>query len=735
MGNAVTLPSTFRGARIATAELQRAERRRGTVRCSGVRKALLEVLSARRAAGVAATAERRPGDLASSPNDAAKACSGARSAMLAYLTASDLACLYFVCRSVRDATGWRRPAADSEAWVSCAQAAKARVGLGLERADDRVAGTVTLAARHGRLDALEALCAHGARAGGGGGLRRFQDVPLDACTEAARGGHTRCLAYLRQSCRAPRRPVEVACLAALSGEAPCLAFALDDATELLRATRDRYGELFGRMVCANAAASGSIACLRVARGRGCGWDSTTCAMAARRGAIDVLRYAREGGCPWDGTAASFAAASGKLRCLEYAASGGCPVDVDACAAAARGAQPEALRWLLNHLRGPGGSETSPPSTAPTPPPPHSERGPAAARPLRAPPPTSCRVAPTPGASGCKDPLDGRSLARVVEVAAEGGCCECLSALHEIGAPATALACRKAARAGSLECLRYLRETMRAPWDSGVCAASARAGSLACLSYAHASGCRWGARTCASAAAAGSVACLAYARERGCAWDAEVTASAARADSLACLKYACEHGCPWHPRVYHDAARAGSLRCLAFAAARGCPFPSAQEELEEICPAAALSGDAAVLRAVREHALSAGVVLPFGATTCEAAARARSLPCLRYAHESGCEWDERTTEAAAAEGAELCLRYARRHGCAWDARVWYKAATRRHFGALAYALQHGCDSGSVWSRWRRQRDQRREGGRQQPQLQQQCLEVFAELNIMYSPHQT
>jgi len=313
--------------------------------------------------------------------------------------------------------------------------------------------------------------------------------------------------------------------------------------------------------------------------------------------------------------------------------------------------------------------------------------------------------------------DSRLLARLVEVAAQGDSCECLHVLRAAGAEGSALACRMAASVGSLRCLRYLRETMQAPWDSSVCAAAARAGSVACLEYARTSGCRWGPRTCAAAAEAGSVACLAYAREHGCAWDAEVTAAAARADSLECLRYASENGCAWHPQVYCEAARRGSLRCLAFAAARGCPFPSEREDLEQICPAAASSGDPAVLRAVRSHARAVGLALPWGPTTCEAAALARSLPCLRYAHESGCAWDGRTTEAAAAEGAELCLRYAHERGCAWDAPVWYKAASRRHYGALAYALRHGCNNGSIWKKWR---------GDQQP------LEEFVELNIIYTP---
>jgi hypothetical protein len=40
-----------------------------------------------------------------------------------------------------------------------------------------------------------------------------------------------------------------------------------------------------------------------------------------------------------------------------------------------------------------------------------------------------------------------------------------------------------------------------------------------------------------------------------------------------------------------------------------------------------------------------------------------LACLKYAHESGCEWDKNTTASAAARGHLDCLNYALASGCA------------------------------------------------------------------------
>ena len=39
-----------------------------------------------------------------------------------------------------------------------------------------------------------------------------------------------------------------------------------------------------------------------------------------------------------------------------------------------------------------------------------------------------------------------------------------------------------------------------------------------------------------------------------------------------------------------------------------------------------------------------------------------LNCLQYAHENGCDWDDRTTEAAATNGHLDCLQYARDNDC-------------------------------------------------------------------------
>jgi len=42
--------------------------------------------------------------------------------------------------------------------------------------------------------------------------------------------------------------------------------------------------------------------------------------------------------------------------------------------------------------------------------------------------------------------------------------------------------------------------------------------------------------------------------------------------------------------------------------------------------------------------------------------------LKYLHENGCPWDERTCEWATHGGHLDMLKYARENGCPWDAGV-------------------------------------------------------------------
>ena len=63
--------------------------------------------------------------------------------------------------------------------------------------------------------------------------------------------------------------------------------------------------------------------------------------------------------------------------------------------------------------------------------------------------------------------------------------------------------------------------------------------------------------------------------------------------------------------------------------------------------------------------------------------------LKYAHENGCPWDERTSEHAAGRGHLDVLKYAQERGCPWDDAVrldW--GAEEASQGATAHVAIHG-----------------------------------------------
>ena len=76
-------------------------------------------------------------------------------------------------------------------------------------------------------------------------------------------------------------------------------------------------------ICTAAAGNGKLACLKMARERGCKWDSRTCTYAAANGYIECLKYAHEGGCPWNENTPLEASKNGHLECFKYAHENGC----------------------------------------------------------------------------------------------------------------------------------------------------------------------------------------------------------------------------------------------------------------------------------------------------------------------------------------------------------------------------------------------------------------------------
>jgi len=81
--------------------------------------------------------------------------------------------------------------------------------------------------------------------------------------------------------------------------------------------------------------------------------------------------------------------------------------------------------------------------------------------------------------------------------------------------------------------------------------------------------------------------------------------------------------------------------------------------------------------------------PWDERTCNFAARYGQLDCLKYAHENGCPWDRWTCSNAAVDGQLECLKYAHENGCPWDERTCNFAARYGQLECLKYAHENGC----------------------------------------------
>ena len=107
------------------------------------------------------------------------------------------------------------------------------------------------------------------------------------------------------------------------------------------------------------------------------------------------------------------------------------------------------------------------------------------------------------------------------------------------------ACEYAARNGHLECLKYLREEAKAPWEALTAAWAALYGRLHILEYlverkyTHFSkyACQW-------AAEKGHLDCLKYLRETAKApWDSDAVREAHENDEPECVQYLLDNNCP------------------------------------------------------------------------------------------------------------------------------------------------------------------------------------------------
>ena len=121
-------------------------------------------------------------------------------------------------------------------------------------------------------------------------------------------------------------------------------------------------------------------------------------------------------------------------------------------------------------------------------------------------------------------------------------------------PINEWACTEAARNGHLECLKYLREEAKAPWDSGAAIRAAQNGHLHILEYlVERKYDQFDEKACEYAATLGRVHCLKYLHETAKApWDYACVQRADENGYRECLQYLLDNNCPLPPGwVYED----------------------------------------------------------------------------------------------------------------------------------------------------------------------------------------
>ena len=118
-------------------------------------------------------------------------------------------------------------------------------------------------------------------------------------------------------------------------------------------------------------------------------------------------------------------------------------------------------------------------------------------------------------------------------------------------PIDAWACANAAGHGHLECLKYLHEEVKAPWDAGTGIWAAENGHLHILEYLverkyDEYGVVFG-DACKYAAEKGHLDCLKYLHETTKApWDEDAIREAHENNRIECLQYLLDNDCPLPP---------------------------------------------------------------------------------------------------------------------------------------------------------------------------------------------
>jgi len=141
----------------------------------------------------------------------------------------------------------------------------------------------------------------------------------------------------------------------------------------------------------------------------------------------------------------------------------------------------------------------------------------------------------------------------IKAAAEQGNLEMVKYCVANECPINEEACENAASEGQLECLKYLHEEVKAPWDLGAAACAAYHGQLHILEYlVERKYDKYSEYACELAARNGHLDCLKYLHETAKApWNSEAVREAHKKNQTECVQYLLDNNCPLPPGWRYD----------------------------------------------------------------------------------------------------------------------------------------------------------------------------------------
>jgi hypothetical protein len=263
-------------------------------------------------------------------------------------------------------------------------------------------------------------------------------------------------------------------------------------------------------------------------------------------------------------------------------------------------------------------------------------------------------------------------------------------------------CAGAAHGGQLECLKHLHEVVQAPWDDdGQTALNAvDSHSLHILEYLVDRKYEFNdANACSLAAQYGDLDCLKYLHETAKApWDGRAVRQAHNHKKPECLQYLLDKNCPlpegWRyedgivltPRSLEKFISEGNLIMVQYCVAKGFPVNHLS------CATAAGDGQLEILQYLHEE-----VGAPWDWEAAYHAAQYGHLHILEYLFERKYnEFDIDTYCGAAASGHLDCLKYLHETVKApWDAEVVREAHEKKQPECLQYLLDNNCPLPEGW----------------------------------------